>query len=88
MSTGSASINDVGRIRVPFRGWFLLEDGQDMERNGCLPDVVLWPEPGELPAGIDRQLEKAVELLLEEVGEGLSDRELTYASQRDLESKD
>ncbi|MCR9292774.1 MAG: S41 family peptidase [bacterium] len=88
VSTGSASINDVGRIRVPFRGWFLLEDGQDMERNGCLPDVVLWPEPGELPAGIDRQLEKAVELLLEEVGEGLSDRELTYASQRDLESKD
>lgn len=83
VSTGSATIHDIGRIRVPFRGWFLLGDGQDMERNGCLPDVVIWPKPGELPRGVDRQLEKAVELLLEEVGAGESDKELIYAAERD-----
>lgn len=85
VSTGSATVNDVGRIRVPFRGWFLIGDGQDMERNGCIPHVVLWPEPGELPQGVDRQLEKAVELLIEEVGEGSQDAELTYAAERDLD---
>jgi tricorn protease len=84
VSTGSATIDDVGRIRVPFRGWFLLNDGQDMERNGCLPDETIWPMPGELPAGIDRQLDRAVELLLAEVeAMDLGDRELTYASERD-----
>lgn len=85
ISTGSAGVNDVGRLRIPFRGWFLVGDGQDMERNGCLPDVVLWPTPGELPTGTDRQLDKAVELLLEEVGEGALPQALKYAAERDLE---
>ncbi|MFN3191642.1 MAG: S41 family peptidase [Aureliella sp.] len=86
VSTGSATINDVGRIRVPFRGWFLLNDGQDMERNGCKPDETIWPEPGELPAGVDRQLDRAVELLLSEVDElDQSDAKLTYAAERDLD---
>lgn len=83
VSTGSASIIDVGRIRVPFRGWFVLGTGQDMEMNGCEPNVTIWPEPGELPQGIDRQLEKAVEMLLEEVGQVEPDPELIYATQRD-----
>ncbi|MEM9366217.1 MAG: S41 family peptidase [Planctomycetota bacterium] len=83
ISTGSASVHDVGRIRVPFRGWFLLNDGQDMERNGCQPDEVIWPLPGELPQGIDRQLDRAVECLLEELGEGEPAKTLQYASERD-----
>ncbi len=83
VSTGSASVIDVGRIRVPFRGWFLLNDGEDMERNGCLPNSVLWPKPGELPAGEDRQLDRAVELLLEEIGDGAEPKPLTYAAERD-----
>ncbi|MCA9125952.1 MAG: PD40 domain-containing protein [Planctomycetales bacterium] len=82
VSTGSARVNDVGRIRVPFRGWFVLDTGLDMERNGCLPDEVLWPKPGELPAGTDRQLLKAAELLLEEVGEHPAAKELQYAAER------
>lgn len=85
VSTGSASINDVGRIRVPFRGWFLINDGEDMERNGCLPHEVIWPKPGEMPQGTDRQLERAVEMLVEEVGDGEKDKELKYAAERDLE---
>ena len=31
-----------------------------MERNGAVPHHLLWPEPGELPSGEDRQLEKAI----------------------------
>ncbi|MDJ0974550.1 MAG: S41 family peptidase [Planctomycetota bacterium] len=67
ISTGGTTIMGVGTLRLPFRGWYLAEDGQDMERNGCVPHHVLWPHPGELPAGIDRQLDKAVEVLLADV---------------------
>ena len=88
MSTGSATINDVGRIRVPFRGWFLINDGQDMERNGCKPHVTVWPAPGELPSGVDKQLAKAVSMLLKDVGEGSKDKELIYAAERDLKAKE
>ena len=69
ISTGSARIMDLGRMRMPFRGWFLINDGLDMELNGAVPHVIVWPEPGELPAGKDRQLEKAIEVLLEQVNE-------------------
>lgn len=88
VSTGSATINDVGRIRVPFRGWFLINDGQDMERNGCKPHVTVWPAPGELPSGVDKQLAKAVSMLLKDVGEGSKDKELIYAAERDLKAKE
>ncbi|MAF09176.1 hypothetical protein CMK11_01895, partial [Candidatus Poribacteria bacterium] len=57
---------DIGRLRVPGRGWFL-PSGKDMELNGAMPDVVVWPEPGEMSAGVDRQLEAAVATLLEDV---------------------
>ncbi len=67
VSTGATRVTDVGMLRAPFRGWFHIKTGQDMELNGALPDVVIWPLPEELPQGKDRQLEKAVEMLVEEV---------------------
>jgi tricorn protease len=67
VSTGAARVTDIGVVRAPFRGWFSIVDGRDMELNGALPDVVIWPVPGEMPAGVDKQLEKAVELLKEDV---------------------
>ncbi len=82
VSTGSAAVNDVGRLRTPFRGWFLPDTGQDMELNGCVPDAIVWPKPSELPDGIDRQLDKAIELLLQEVGLGTAAKELIYATER------
>ncbi len=63
ISTGGTSIMDMGFLRMPFRGWFLLNDGADMELNGAVPHVTIWPLPGELPAGKDRQIQKAVTLL-------------------------
>jgi Tol biopolymer transport system component/C-terminal processing protease CtpA/Prc len=67
ISTGATFIDGIGSLRLPFRGWFLLNDGEDMERNGCMPHHVVWPEPSDLKAGIDRQLSKAVEVGLDEV---------------------
>ncbi|MCA9173111.1 MAG: PD40 domain-containing protein [Planctomycetales bacterium] len=67
VSTGMVQVMDVGSLRFPFRGWYVGETGQDMELNGAVPDVVIWPEPGELPQGVDRQLDKAVQLLMEDV---------------------
>ena len=62
ISTGGAGLYGGAFIRLPFRGWYTL-DGQDMELQGAVPHHVLWPQPTELPAGKDRQLEKAIEVL-------------------------
>lgn len=67
ISTGSTNIMDAGTLRVPGRGWFALADGQDMELNGAKPDHILWPKPGDLPRGIDAQLQKAIEVLKADV---------------------
>ncbi len=67
ISTSGTSIMDLGFLRIPLRGWFLINDGEDMELNGAVPDHVLWPEPGQMPQGKDIQLEKAIEVLLEDV---------------------
>jgi tricorn protease len=67
VSTGGSSITDIGFLRLPFRGWFLRDNGEDMELNGAVPDVLLWPQPGDIPAGKDDQLSKAVELLKADV---------------------
>jgi len=63
ISTGGTQIMDVGFLRLPFRGWFVLGTGEDMELNGAMPDYIVWNEP----AGKDAQLDKAIEVLLEDV---------------------
>jgi tricorn protease len=67
ISTGGVPIMDAGFLRLPFRGWFLTGDGQDMELNGAKPDHVAWPKPGQLARGQDVQLDKAVAVLLDDV---------------------
>lgn len=67
VSTGGTAITDIGFLRLPFRGWYLRDNGEDLELNGAAPDVVIWPQPGEMPAGKDEQLTKAVELLKADV---------------------
>lgn len=67
ISAAKDRILDVGVLRVPFRGWFLPDTGEDMEMNGAVPDIVVWPDPNELVEGKDPQLSKAVEVLLEDV---------------------
>ncbi len=63
ISTGGQGLVDGSFVRMPFRGWYLVNDGADMELNGCLPDVALWNDP----LGGDAQLEAAVTALRGEV---------------------
>jgi tricorn protease len=67
ISTGGTPVSDIGFLRLPFRGWYLRDTGEDLELNGAVPDVILWPAPGDMPAGKDDQLAKAVELLKADV---------------------
>jgi tricorn protease len=69
ISTGSATIMDVGTLRLPGRGWFLPDTGEDMELNGAVPDFLVWPDPAEFARGIDSQIAKAVEVLAKDVKE-------------------
>ncbi|HBJ85983.1 MAG TPA: hypothetical protein DDZ88_19370 [Verrucomicrobiales bacterium] len=64
ISTGATSIMDVDTLRLPFRGWYVLSNGQDRELMGAKPDHIVWPQPGDK---IDRQLDKAVEMLKQDV---------------------
>ncbi len=67
ISTGSAQLMDAGVLRLPHRGFFVLQTGEDMELNGAVPDHPVWPEPGQLPRGEDPQLSKAIEVLQRDV---------------------
>ncbi|MEO1699868.1 MAG: S41 family peptidase [Planctomycetota bacterium] len=64
ISTGSVGLVDGSLIRMPRRGWYLATTGEDMELNGCEPDVALWNGPDwASPGGEDVQLARAVESL-------------------------
>jgi tricorn protease len=67
VSTGAAPILDVGTLRLPTRGWFTINDGEDMEKHGAAPHHVVWLEPATLPSGQDAQLTKALEVLQADV---------------------
>ena len=64
ISTGSASLLDGTSIRMPTRGWYLL-DGKDMEMNGAVPNILVAQTPQDESANSDRQLRAAVENLLQ-----------------------
>ena len=66
ISTGGAGLLDGSFVRVPFRGWYV-NDAQktNMELNGCPPDYPVENLPGDFAQGLDRQLDKAVEVGLE-----------------------
>lgn len=89
ISTGSAGIMDVGILRRPFRGWFVAGSGQDMELNGAVPHIIVWPQPGEIPTGKDRQIEAAVKALLKDIRkrDKKTPPDLIKASERRAEGK-
>lgn len=68
ISTGSTNILGLGRMRMPFRGWYLT-DGEDMELHGAVPHFLVDLKPDDLPKGHDHQLIKAIEILQKEVKE-------------------
>ena len=79
ISTGGQGLMDGSMVRMPFRGWFLKKDGQDMELNGAMPDYALWNDPA---SDVDAQLQKAVEVLGDEVSGFVDHAEAVPASFR------
>ena len=66
IGTYDTPLLDMGSFRDARYGWFVL-DGTDMEHNGAKPDFEVDDLPGDIDRGIDRQLEKAMEVLAAEV---------------------
>ncbi|MDP6850893.1 MAG: S41 family peptidase, partial [Planctomycetota bacterium] len=63
ISTGGAGLLDGSFVRVPFRGWYVNDKNHtNMELNGCPPDYPVENLPGDFATGLDRQLEKAIEV--------------------------
>ncbi len=66
IGTNDVALIDGTYFRIPGSGWFSL-DGDNMENNGVTPDIHVNSVPEELAHGRDRQLERAVEVLLEKI---------------------
>ena len=66
IGTYDSALLDLGFFRDARYGWFVL-DGTDMEHHGAKPDFEVDNDPADVNRGIDRQLEKAIEVLAAEV---------------------
>ncbi|MFV8834060.1 S41 family peptidase [Aquisalimonas sp.] len=64
ISTGRHALIDGATVRRPYRGWYL-PDGTDMEHNGAMPDIVVQQTPDDEVTDRDRQLDRAVDDMLE-----------------------
>jgi len=69
ISTGGARLIDGSLIRLPFRGWFVKATGKNMDMHPAVPDYIVNHPPGQKATGEDAQLEKAVDVLLADMGE-------------------
>jgi tricorn protease len=67
ISTGGKGLIDGSYVRMPFRAWYVKATGENMEHGPAVPDVILYNAPDSKSKGIDEQLEKAVDLLLEDL---------------------
>jgi tricorn protease len=69
ISTGSHSLKDGSRVRMPYRAWYVKATGENMEHGPAVPDVIVMNEPESKAKGEDPQLKKAVEVLLQQLDE-------------------
>jgi tricorn protease len=58
---------DGGQVTAPYFAFFSPEGKWDVENHGVAPDVEVDHDPYEVRKGHDPQLEKAVEIALEEL---------------------
>jgi tricorn protease len=73
ISAAKDRILDAGTLRVPFRGWFLPDTGEDMEMNGAEPHIVVEAGPEDTVKGRHPQLRKAVEVLLDGIEQAVEE---------------
>jgi len=67
ISTGGTGLLNGSFLRLPFRAWYVKDSGMNMENGPAVPDVVLDNAPASRAKGEDAQLQKAVEILLEQI---------------------
>jgi tricorn protease len=66
IGTGEYTLLDGSTVRTPEFGVFG-QKGQDLENYGVPPDVLVDNTPADFLAGHDRQVERAVEVLQEQL---------------------
>lgn len=64
ISTGRRTLMDGSGIGTPSRGWYNIQTGVNLEGNGAVPDYLIELSPLDIAEGNDRQLEKAIEVIL------------------------
>jgi len=69
ISTGAVQLMDGSYVRMPFRGWFVKATDTNMDREAAVPDIIVENSPDGKAKGMDEQLKKACEVLLEQLGE-------------------
>lgn len=69
ISTGGHDLLDGSYVRMPFRAWYVKATGKNMEWEPAVPDLILENSPDGKAKGVDEQLSKAVETLLQELGQ-------------------
>ena len=74
ISTGSYGLIDGARIRMPFRGWYTLPAGKDMEDKGAVPDVELPVTPADEVNGRFPQLDAAIAATQAEIAKSTAQR--------------
>ena len=67
ISTGSYQLVDGSRVRMPYRGWWVKESGENMDFVPATPDIEVFNPPAYKAKGIDPQLKRAVDELLKQV---------------------
>lgn len=67
ISTGGKGLIDGSYVRMPFRAWYVKDSGMNMEHGPAVPDIILYNNPDSKSKGVDEQLKKAVDLLLEDI---------------------
>ncbi len=69
ISTGGTRLIDGSLVRMPFRAWYVKATGENMEHGPAVPDVMVDNRPDSKAQNRDEQLKKAVEVLLDEIGQ-------------------
>lgn len=67
ISTGGITLLNGASFRMPWRGWYVLGSGMNMENNGAVPDIIIQELPEDAASNKDRQLEAAIEELLKDL---------------------
>jgi tricorn protease len=68
IGTASVTLIDGSMFRIPRIGVYNLK-GENMDKVGVTPDVAVETDPDQVAKGIDAQLERAVQVLTEDVAE-------------------